>query len=155
MPKNKLANFFILGLVVVIAVVVAFVLPKLTVEPPSPAPLTEEIAVQALSLEFDSGDEVLEFNDVEIDSGESLFDVLQRVTQQNAVEFSYKDFGGDLGIFIESINNSGQQGSKIKWWQYWVNGEYAKVGVSSYQVKAGDDILFRFTDSRPDDYESR
>ena len=153
MPKNKLTNFFILGLVVVIAIVVGFVLPKLTTEPPSPAPLIEKVAVQTLSLEFDSGDEILEFSDVEINSDENLFDVLQRVTQQNAVEFSYKDFGGDLGIFIESINNSSQQGSKTKWWQYWVNGEYAKVGVSSYQIKAGDDILFRFTDSQSNDYE--
>ena len=153
MPKNKLTNFFILGLVVVIAIVVGFVLPKLTTEPPSPTLLTEEVAVQTLNLEFDSGDEILEFSDVEINSDENLFDVLQRVTQQNAVEFSYKDFGGDLGIFIESINNSSQQGSKTKWWQYWVNGEYAKVGVSSYQIKAGDDILFRFTDSQSNDYE--
>ena len=153
MPKNKLTNFFILGLVVVIAIVVGFVLPKLTTEPPSPTLLTEEVTVQTLSLEFDSEDEILEFSDVEINSDENLFDVLQRVTQQNAVEFSYKDFGGDLGIFIESINNSSQQGSKTKWWQYWVNGEYSKVGVSSYQIKAGDDILFRFTDSQSNDYE--
>lgn len=155
MHRNKLANFFIFGFVVVIAIVVFFVLPKLVFESTTPPSSTQESIFQTISLEFDSGDKILEFNDVEVDSDENLFDVLQRVTEQNAVEFSYKDFGGDLGIFIESINNSGQQGSKTKWWQYWVNGEYAKVGVSSYHIKTGDDIIFIFTDSQSDDYESR
>lgn len=149
MPRKKLTNFFILGFVVIIAIVVGFVLPRVNVpnvDTSISSSVTEEIDFQTLSLEFDSGDEILKFNDVEINRGENLFGVLQRVTEQNAVEFSYKDFGGDLGIFIESINNSSQQESKTKWWQYWIDGEYAQVGVLSYQVKSGDNIIFKFTD---------
>ncbi len=151
MPKNKLANFFIPGLVVIIALVVGFGLPRIANEPSSTAPLAGEQVAQTLSLEFNlenGADEILKFSDVEINSGENLFDVLLRVTEQEAVEFSYKDFGGELGIFIESIDNSSQQESKTKWWQYWVNGEYAQVGVSSYLVTAGDDIVFRFSDDQ-------
>lgn len=144
--KNKLASFFILGLVVVIALVVGFILPQFTPEPSPLSPVAEETQVQTLNFKFDSGDEILEFYDVEINRGETLFEVIKRVTEQNGVEFSYKDFGGELGIFIESINNSSLQESKTKWWQYWVNEEYSQMGVSSYQVKAGDIIVFRFTD---------
>lgn len=150
MHRKKLSSFFIALIIVAILVVVGFVLPKLNVEPLSDPVAVEENASQTLNLQFDLGDgsEVLKFNDVEINNDENLFNIMQRVTEQNNIEFSYKDFGGDLGIFIKSINNSAEQKSKTKWWQYWINNEYAQVGVSNYKVKPGDDVIFKFTDDK-------
>lgn len=78
-----------------------------------------------------------------ITEGDTLFSVLDKVTKEQKVEFIYKDYGGDLGVFINSLN--GKAGSKDKWWQYWVNGKYATVGVSGYKPQAGDVIEFRLT----------
>jgi nickel-dependent lactate racemase len=53
------------------------------------------------------------------------------------------DYGGGMGVFINSIASS--KNTKDKWWQYWVNGEYAKVGVSNYRPSSGDVIEFKLT----------
>lgn len=156
MHRKKLSSFFIALIIVAILVVVGFVLPKLVLVPrydldtlSDSAAVGENIA-QTLNLQIDLGDGsgILKFNDVEINNNENLFNVMQRVTEQNDIEFSYKDFGGDLGIFIESINNSAEQKSKTKWWQYWINNEYAQVGISGYKVKHGDEVIFKFTDDQ-------
>ena len=38
-----------------------------------------------------------------------------------------------------------KNGEENKYWQFWVNDEYAKVGVSAYIVEAGDKIKWKFT----------
>ncbi len=77
-----------------------------------------------------------------IPSGLNLFEILKMKAKEKDIEFSYKDYGGSMGIFITSIN--GFSNTKDKWWQYYVNGEYAKVGISNYKVQVGDVIEFRF-----------
>jgi hypothetical protein len=77
-----------------------------------------------------------------IPSGLDLFEIFKMKTKEKDIEFSYKDYGGSMGIFITSIN--GFSNTKDKWWQYYVNGEYAKVGISNYKVQVGDVIEFRF-----------
>lgn len=52
----------------------------------------------------------------------------------------YKDYGGDLGIFISAINNVKPTGNKF--WLFKVNGQGADIGVSSYKLKQGDQIEF-------------
>jgi hypothetical protein len=83
------------------------------------------------------------FPKTEFVAGENLFNVLDRLTKANRIEFTYKDYGGSMGIFISSIAST--TGTSDKWWQYWVNGEYANIGVSSYKPKAGDVVEFRLT----------
>jgi len=41
-----------------------------------------------------------------------------------------------------------KNGEDGKYWQYFVNGEYAKVGVSQYGLKAGDAVEWKFTDNK-------
>lgn len=76
-----------------------------------------------------------------IPNGLSLFEIFKLKAKEKKVEFSYKDYGGSMGVFVNSINNFSN--TKDKWWQYYVNGEYAKVGISNYKVQVGDVIEFR------------
>lgn len=78
-----------------------------------------------------------------IPTGLSLFEIIKQKTSEKKIEFSYKDYGGSMGAFITSIN--GFSNTKDKWWQYYVNGEYAKVGISNYKVQVGDVIEFKLT----------
>lgn len=110
------------------------------------APATETVSQNqpqsSVSLMIDYGDgRVKTFHDL---SGATAFDVLKNATDANSTELKYKDYGGELGIFIESIGGIGKDPSGKKWWQYWVNNKYSQVGVSSYKIQPGDIIEFKF-----------
>ena len=72
----------------------------------------------------------------------------EELTMINDMEFSYTDYGGDLGVFIESINSVGNDTEGNKWWQYWVNDKHAEIGVSSYLVQPEDVVEFKFIESQ-------
>ncbi len=73
----------------------------------------------------------------------SLEEVLKEMDRQELISLEYQDYGEDMGIFIESINDIG--GGNEQWWQYWVNEEYQDQGVSQYQIQDDDQIEFRYT----------
>lgn len=101
---------------------------------------------QSVSLMIDYGEgDIVSFLDIPTQEGESLFDVIYSVTEENNLPLGFKDFGGELGVFIESINDVPEEPSD-KWWQYWVNNKYGEIGVSSYEVKSGDIIELKFVE---------
>lgn len=71
---------------------------------------------------------------VKINSGQTVFDVLER----SGVEFDYEEY--ESGIFIRSIE--GVSGP-VKHWTYYVNKKLAKKSVDQVQVKDGDIIEFK------------
>jgi hypothetical protein len=80
----------------------------------------------------------------------NLFIYLQLLEARGDITMQYKDYGGEMGVFIQKINNAGDDGSN-KWWQYWINGKYANVGVSGYMPAKNDSIEFRYTDQHPEE----
>ncbi len=95
---------------------------------------------------------------VELNGGESVFDVLQKACRenvctdncetcrQNGILFEYEYTPAFDNYYIEGIHqiyekDCGQQSG----WMYSVNGAYPDVGASSYKVSAGDLIVFTFT----------
>ncbi|MBI3341961.1 DUF4430 domain-containing protein, partial [Candidatus Curtissbacteria bacterium] len=54
---------------------------------------------------------------------------------------TYKDYGGDLGIYITAINGIEPTGNQ--YWQFNINGNSSEVGVSSYIVQDNDKIEFK------------
>lgn len=112
--------------------------------------LPEETELQTgevlLSLDFGES-RVEEFSGLEVSGPTKVFDLLVAAD----LDLEYRDFGGDMGVFIESIEGVGKRrGDEGKWWQFWVNGEYAELGVSSVEVTPGDEIEFRFTGDQED-----
>ena len=99
---------------------------------------------QSVSLMIDYGEgDITSFLNIPLEEGESLFDVVKSTTEENNIPLGFKDFGGELGVFIESINGV-PDGTSSKWWQYFVDNKYGEIGVSSYIVKPGDVIEFKF-----------
>jgi hypothetical protein len=113
--------------------------------------ITDEVPVAQVDITIDYGDDTLATTQLSVmldpDQTEDLFAVLRRGLAESDIEVTYKDFGGDMGMFIETINGVGK-GSLSKWWQYWVNDQYATVGVSSYTPVAGDVIKFVYTNEK-------
>lgn len=98
----------------------------------------------SLMIDYNDG-RIKTYHDI---SGTTVFDVLKKTTDANGVELKYKDYGGELGVFIESIDGVGKDPSGKKWWQYWVDNKYSQVGVSAYKVEPGDVIQFKFVEGQ-------
>lgn len=66
--------------------------------------------------------------------------------------FSYevKDFGGSLGLFLESIAEDKPAADFSTYWLYDVNGASASVGAASYKTVAGDSLFFHFENPNTD-----
>ncbi len=102
-----------------------------------------------LNIDFGEGDSRI-FSDIEFQSGDSLFDVFSALLGENRIELDYQDYGPDMGVFINSIDGVGGDDSG-RWWQYWVNDRYSRVGVSQYVIQPEDFIEFKFTDSEQEE----
>ena len=94
-------------------------------------------------LDFGNG-EITTYNDVSLVAGNTAFDLLKTVTDENNITLEYKDYGGELGVFIEAIGGVKNDAEQNGWWQYWVNNEYAQVGPSSYELTNGDVVMWKY-----------
>ncbi len=65
---------------------------------------------------------------------ESLF-----YSMNKTLNLTYKMYG-KLGAFIECINGVCQGNGR--YWKYYINGNYAQVGASSYYPKINDNITW-------------
>ena len=98
------------------------------------------------SLTIDFGDGTTNtFEEIAWSEGQSVFDALESVASTGDITLRAKDFGGDLGLFLETINSVPAEPSVDSWWQYWVNGEYGNIGASNYETSPGDVIEWKFT----------
>ncbi len=108
-------------------------------QPPVQAGL--DISVN-LMLDFGNG-QVMTYNEVKLPNDSTVFDLLKKVTAENNLKLQSKDYG-ELGVFIESINDIENEISGNRFWQYWVNNEYAKIGASSFKLDGGDMVEWKY-----------
>lgn len=110
------------------------------------SPAVQE-GTDSVSIMFDYGNDKIDVTSLSIPTANAtLFDVLKKASDDKKIKFNYKDYGGSLGIFIQSINEVA--GTEERYWQYWVNNVYAQVGASSYVVQPGDIIIFKLIKSQ-------
>jgi len=109
--------------------------------------VVEQNEVETVSVMFDYGNGTVKtLTDISVEESETVFNVLNSLNESQKIKMSYKDFGGDLGFFIQSIDSIPADSSATdKWWQFWVNNVYSTIGAGSYQVSPGDVIEFKFT----------
>lgn len=99
---------------------------------------------QVAHLIIDDGAGVLRtFPKEQFFSGQTVFDILKSVTAREGLAFVY-DPPGTYGVFIRQIG-ARKNGEQKKYWQYWVNGEFAMVAADRYTLQSGDTILWKFT----------
>jgi len=75
--------------------------------------------------------------EIAIGRDNSVYKTMDNLQKLEDFSFSYKEYPS-LGIFINKINDI--EGSRGKYWIYYVNGQEAQVGVSKYILKDGDII---------------
>ena len=83
---------------------------------------------------------------VELEEGESVFDLLLRVTREHKIHMEYADTPMYGSAYIEGIYNLYEfDCGEVSGWMYSVNGWYPNYGCSGYALKPGDVVEWRFT----------
>ncbi len=83
---------------------------------------------------------ILEKTEIEIKSGDTVYDVFSEVCKKNDILFSANM------KYIEGINNIYEMDfGKSSGWIYFVNGESPSVGCGNYELSDGDEIEWHYT----------
>ena len=89
---------------------------------------------------------ILKETKVTFKEGESVFDVLQRVTKNNNIHMESTFTPMYNSAYIEGIHNLYEfDCGELSGWMYSVNGWFPNYGCSRYQVQAGDVIKWVYT----------
>lgn len=89
---------------------------------------------------------ILPFTSVDIEEGDSVFDILNRVCEENDIQIEYSWTPMYDSYYIEGINNLYEYDCGYEsGWMYKVNGWFPNYGCSDYSVKPGDNIVWCYT----------
>lgn len=149
MKKSFKIFFFLISLIIGIFLLRGLVnLPKIG-QPSVIIEEKQEIQPEiVVSLRLDLSERNIKtFNNIQLGEEKTVFALLKKVTQENNLELSYKEYP-DLGVFIESIDNFANDPGRNLWWQYWVNEEYGQVGTSNFILKNGDIVEWKYVESQ-------
>ena len=87
---------------------------------------------------------ILQNMKVEFNEGDTVFDILVKLTRKKGIHMDYRGSGSNT--YIEGINNLYEfDGGSNSGWMYSVNGVYPNYGVGAYKVKSSDVIKFNYT----------
>jgi hypothetical protein len=87
---------------------------------------------------------ILETMTLEIEKGDTVYDVLAEATRKHKIHMESSG-AGEL-VYIEGIAYLYElQYGDLSGWMYSVNGESASVGCGSQEVSDGDEILWEYT----------
>ncbi|WP_246362192.1 S-layer homology domain-containing protein [Paenibacillus alba] len=128
---------------------IAFSTSTVVVTPGGPGgtnpPITPQVTLSVDKLTINKGYVISESN-VELKAGDSVWSVFQRELNSRGISYTSKWFDKYNSIYVESIDGDGEfdHGSGSGW-MYSVNGTYPGFGASSYVLKQGDRIQWRYT----------
>ena len=89
---------------------------------------------------------ILKKKKIKFSKGESVFDVLQRVCQDEEIHMEASWTPIYNSAYIEGIHNLYEfDCGNLSGWMYRVNGWYPNYGCSRYQLENGDVVEWRFT----------
>lgn len=91
---------------------------------------------------------------VAFEEGESVLDVLKRVTQDNKMQMEFEESPAYDGGYVNSINNLYEfDCGAASGWEYFVNDWNPNYGAGNYILTDGDVIAWRYTCDNGQDLE--
>src|SRR3989338_1410997 len=149
-------SFFLKVLGSAVLILVGFLLSlgwqERSVEPQTGTSLKSQEAASQASIMIDTGKDILGFSNVKIEPQDTVWSVLKRLSESQAekLKIESQDYG-EMGVLITAVNGV-KGGEDDKYWQYWVNNEYAQVAADKQSVNARDVIMWKFTGSKFKEY---
>jgi len=111
--------------------------------------LQNGVTISAIDAE---GNTVINMVAVPFNEGDYAFDVIEKFTLNNGIEFEYDEY--DFGNFITNIG-----GIKFEdynnYWGFYVNGVSSNLGASAHKVKNGENLLFKVTNNSTNDIKMK
>ena len=115
-------------------------------EYPESFPSNETINV---SLIIDYGDGRIDRFNISLDSKNSTaYHVLLAAKNEYGLTFEAEYFPQYKSHYIYSINSTEEDPKANKFWQYYINGNYAPVGVDLQKVRDGDIIEWKLQEPK-------
>ncbi|MBU1197587.1 DUF4430 domain-containing protein [Candidatus Micrarchaeota archaeon] len=114
------------------------------IQPPPPESTEEWIAV---TIVIDNGTLSKTVMD-EVIPGTTALEAFQKVAILHTRDY------GNLGAYIDGVDglmeNAGGNG---KFWQYYADGEYAKIGVSQYPIREPVTLVLKYESQQTQEFE--
>lgn len=89
---------------------------------------------------------ILAATEVEYTPGETVFDVLLRVTRDNDIQFEFREDALYSGAYVEGINYLYElDAGALSGWMYKVNEQFPNYGCGRYEVEDDDVIVWLYT----------
>jgi hypothetical protein len=80
--------------------------------------------------------------EIRVPTGSTALSAFQQVARLDTIEY------GGMGAYVVAINGLRESAAENKFWQYYVDGAYAPVGVSAYKINAPMELEFRYEEPR-------
>ena len=117
------------------------------------APSNETINV---SLIIDYGDGRIDRFNITLDSrNATAYHVMLEARDKHGLSFKARYFPQYKSHYIYSINSTEENPKANKFWQYYINGNYAPLGVDLQRVNDGDTIEWKLQEPRIEILEGR
>ncbi len=107
---------------------------------------TRPAAEATASTMIDLGDRIVTCEEGEVAAETTAWDLLRACAAERELELATEDYG-EMGLLITAIGGR-ENGRGDRYWQYWVNNQYANIGSQDRQISAGDVILWNYTSSK-------
>jgi hypothetical protein len=89
--------------------------------------------------------QLTEFQNVAINQGTSVLELLQRLGADNGLSVSTESYEG-LGVLVTAIGET-INGQDNKYWQYFINGAMPLVGAGGYVLSGGERVEWKFAEA--------
>ncbi|MDP3997484.1 MAG: DUF4430 domain-containing protein [Candidatus Andersenbacteria bacterium] len=97
---------------------------------------------QTVSLEI-TGPSSTDVYEVAAGQNENVAQILEKAKSQG-LQLRTKDYGGTLGVFVESINGTDNDAAKNLYWQLYVNDRLTPTGASTTMAAPGDRVTWKY-----------
>lgn len=97
----------------------------------------------------DYGDGRMEtYLDLPFTPGQNVWDLMQELERSRGVQIVFRDYGSDLGVRVTGIGDREEDIGSGYFWHYWVNQQFAQIGVSNFRLVPGDQVMWKYTTSQ-------
>lgn len=103
-------------------------------------------AATTSSMLVDYGDgRVVTYAAVPVTVGETVQDLMAEISRSRGLTVAWKDYGEGLGKLVTAIGETKNDARAGRFWSYWVNQQFAQVGISSFRLQPGDQVMWKYT----------
>lgn len=81
---------------------------------------------------------------IEIEQETNVEKVLVSAAAKGYLEVKSTDYGGSMGVFIESLGGIENNNIEKVYWHLYINDVLSPVGASQAEVKAGDRVIWKY-----------